>query len=282
MSDIWTAIFVMSCFAALAAMIAARYLSTQKGQWVMLWLAVSMLATILFLLNLTGQLAWARIVPHSAAIIYTNLAAIFAGLGAGWGWRLPHTPTWRRAILASGLALASLAVICWPLLSLALRPPPKGESIWKGPVALQTSWATCSPAAAATLLSAEGIYVSERDMIPLCLTDDAGTPTLGLYRGIKLIAMQHGRHVQVVDRRLEKLLDDNEWPVLMAVRLPLGVEDPRFADEWGWIPGMGHSVVAFGRLPDGGLLVGDPAVGLELWSAAKLELLWQGNGLRVR
>jgi len=147
---------------------------------------------------------------------------------------------------------------------------------------MQSSWATCSPAAAATLLRAEGFEVSERDMIPLCLTDRSGTPTLGLYRGIKLIADQNDCQVEIVDSDLAKLLRDNDWPVLLAVRLPHGVDDRRYADEWGWIPGMGHSVVALGRTPDSGIIVGDPSVGLERWTEADLKLLWQGNGVRVK
>lgn len=281
MTDIWTAVAVMSLVSAGAAVLSARYLSTEKGQAVMLLLSLSVAATVFFILYAAGQLFWAQLVPSSAAIIYTNFAAVFAGLGAGWGWRLPNTPPWRRATLAILLGLASLTAILWPMLSMTLRPPPEGQNKWKGPVAMQTSWATCSPAAAATLLSAEGISVSEREMIPLCLTDYDGTPTLGLYRGVKLMASRNGRQVEIVDRELETLIQDDDWPVLMAVRLPLGVDDPRFEQQWGWIPGMGHSVVALGRTPDGGFLIADPAIGLEVWDEAKLETLWQGNGMRL-
>lgn len=183
--------------------------------------------------------------------------------------------------MATVLGMTSLAAVCWPLLSIALRPPPVGLDEWNGSVAMQTSWATCSPAAAATLLRAEGFEVSEREMIPLCLTDRSGTPTLGLYRGIKLIANQQERQVEIVDPDLAKLLADDDWPVLLAVRLPHGVNDRRYADQWGWIPGMGHSVVALGRTPDGGIIIGDPSAGLERWSESDLEVLWHGNGLRV-
>ena len=282
MSDIWIAIVVMSGVSAAAAWLSARYLYTEEGQRVILLLTLSISATVFFLLYLSGQLFWTRIVPSSAAIIYTNLASVFAGLGAGWGWRLPNVPRWRRALLATVLGLSSLAAILWPLLSMALRPPPEGHNESNGPVTTQSSWATCSPAAAATLLNAEGIRVSEREMISLCLTDGAGTPTLGLYRGVKLIANRNHRRIEIVGRDLEDLLAEDEWPVLMAVRLPFGVEDRRFADQWGWIPGMGHSVVALGRTPDRGFIIGDPAFGLERWSKSELEILWQGNGLRVR
>lgn len=282
MSDIWIAVAVMTCVSAGAAVLAARLLSTDKGQSVMLCLALSIVAAIFFLLYFAGQLFWARIVPSSAAIIYTNLAAVFAGLGAGWAWRLPRTPRWRQISMAVALGGASLAAILWPLLSIALRPPPEGQNKWEGPVAMQTSWATCSPAAAATLLTAEGIPVSEREMIPLCLTDYEGTPTLGLYRGIKLVASRNRRRVEIVDRNLGRLLQEDDWPVLAAVMLPRGVDDPRFEQEWGWIPGMGHSAVILGRSPQGEFVIADPAIGLEFWSESKLKTLWQGNGLRVR
>jgi hypothetical protein len=282
MGDIWVAVLVMSVVSAIAALTAAGYLHTDRGQRVMLVFALSILATFFFLLYFNGQLFWARIVPSSAAIIYTNLAAVFAGLGAGWGWRLPKTPVWRRGFLAIALGLTSLVAILWPLLSIFLRPPPEGHDKWMGQVAMQSSWATCSPAAAATLLNAAGIRTSERELIPLCLTDYDGTPTLGLYRGVKLIANRNGRQVEIIDRSLESLLQDDDWPVLISVRLPFGVDDPRFADEWGWIPGMGHAVVALGRTPDGGFAIGDPAIGLEHWPESKMETLWQGIGLRVR
>ncbi|SFJ07724.1 cysteine peptidase family C39 domain-containing protein [Planctomicrobium piriforme] len=281
MSDIWTAVVVMSLVSAAAGILSARYLSTAKGQWVMLLLTLSITAVVFFLLFFAGQLFWARIVPSSAAIIYTNLAAVFAGLGAGWGWRLPQATRWRRILLSILLGAAALAAILWPLLSVALRPPPEGQDEWEGPVAMQSSWATCSPAAAATFLTANGIKVSEREMIPLCLTDYDGTPTLGLYRGVKLMASRNQRQVEIVDPSLKKLLQDDRWPVLMAVRLPFGVDDERFEAEWGWIPGMGHSVVGLGRSPEGEFLIADPAIGLELWSESKLKTLWQGNALRL-
>jgi len=282
MADIWIAIAVMSCISALVGVVAARLLRTCGQQRAILLLASSVVATFLFLLYYAGQLFWARFVPSSAAIIYTNLAAVFAAVGAGAGWRLPNTPKWRRAFLATALGLTSLAAVLWPLLSMFLRPPPEGKDAWQGPVAMQSSWATCSPAAAATLLNAEGIRVSEREMIPLCLTDYDGTPTLGLYRGIKLVAGRNGHRVEIIDRSLESLLADDDWPVLISAKLPFGVDDPRFADEWGWIPGTGHAVVALARTPDGGVLIGDPAIGLEHWSESKLKTLWQGSGLRVR
>jgi len=75
--------------------------------------------------------------------------------------------------------------------------------------------------------------------------------------------------------------DDEDWPWLIAVKLPFGMEDRRCADQWGWIPGMGHSVVVLGQTDDGGFAIGDPSVGLEVWTEDDLNLLWHGNGIRV-
>ncbi len=281
-ADLTQAIAIMIGLSIAAALFTSTIAYSPKGQRTMLGLAIATLAMVYFLFYGSGQLFWARFVSDSAAIVYTNLAAIFAAMAAGWAWRLPKTPLWRRGLFATLLAIGSLAAIFWPLLSIAVRPPPAGGDDWQNGVAMQTSWATCSPAAAATLLRAEGMDVSESKMIPLCLTDSSGTPTLGLYRGIKLIANQNHRGVDVLNESLDELIAKDDWPVLLAVELPYGTKDSRYANEWGWIPGMGHSVVALGKTPDGtGLLIGDPSVGLEAWSTDDMQVLWHGDGIRV-
>lgn len=281
MTDLVTAIGVMTLLSVGAGLFTGLVGYSSKGQRVMLLMTLAILGAFYFLFYSSGQLYWAKLVPSSAAIIYTNFAALLAAMAAGWALRLPHTPRWRRIGITILLSLMSLAAILWPLLSIALRPPPAGGNDWQSGVALQTSWATCSPAAAATLLRAEGISTSESEMIPLCLTDSAGTPTLGLYRGVKRMAEQHGRSVEILNSTVEHLVETNDWPALLAVRLPFGVEDLRYVEQWGWIPGMGHSVVALGLSNDGRFVIGDPSVGLELWTAEDLEVLWHGDGLRV-
>ncbi|WP_404308432.1 cysteine peptidase family C39 domain-containing protein [Neorhodopirellula lusitana] len=281
MTDIFTAIAIMSAVCVAAGIFAGAVAYSNKGQRVMLLLACSVLAAVYFQFYGSGQLLWARFVPLSACIIYTNLAAVFAALAAGWSWRLPNTPAWRRGTMVVLLATMALAAITWPLLSIAVRPAPEGGDAWLDGVAMQTSWATCSPAAASTLLNAAGIRATEAELIPLCLTDSSGTPTLGLYRGVKLFAERNDRDVEVLDETLSQLLGADNWPVLLAVELPYGVDDRRYADQWGWIPGMGHSVVALGRTDDGGVIIGDPSTGLERWSEADLKVLWHGNGMRL-
>lgn len=281
MQDIWIAVAVMGGISLLCGLLAGGWLYPVGGQGVKLCMAVSLLGMFYFQLYASGQLFWARLVPVSAAIVYSNLSAPLAALAAGWSLRLQKTPVWRRALMVALLGGASVVAVLWPVLSIAVRPAPTGGDNWHGGVAMQTSWATCSPAAAATLLRASGINVSEAEMVPLCLTDGSGTPTLGLYRGVKLVAQRHQLDVQVLAVSLDELLAADDWPVLLAVKLPRGAQDRRYADQWGWIPGMGHSVVALGAADEGQIWVGDPSVGLERWSRRDLEVLWHGDGLRL-
>lgn len=281
MQDIWIAVAVMVGISLLCGLMAGGWLYPRSGQGVKLCMALSLLGMFYFQLYASGQLFWAKLIPVSAAIVYSNLSAPLAALAAGWSLRLPQTPIWRRALMVALLGGASVVAVLWPVLSIAVRPAPSGGDNWQQGVAMQTSWATCSPAAAATLLRASGIDVSESEMIPLCLTDGSGTPTLGLYRGVKLVAQRHQRDVQLLEGFLDELLAADDWPVLLAVKLPHGTPDRRYADQWGWIPGMGHSVVALGSAGDGQIWVGDPSVGLERWSRGDLEVLWHGDGLRL-
>ncbi len=281
-ADLYQAIAIMAGICLVAGCLTSQWAYSVTGQRTMLLLALAVVSAIYFQFYASGQLFWARWVSSSAAIIYTNLAAVLAAMAAGWAWRLPKIPPLRRAVLTLLLSLMCLATLLWPLLSLAVRPAPIGGDHWENNVALQTSWATCSPAAAATLFRALSINTSEAELVPLCLTDSAGTPTLGLYRGIKLIADREYRSIEIVSRSLDELLAAKAWPVLLAVELPYGAQDRRYAEQWGWIPGMGHSVVVLDSTPDGRLLVADPSVGLERWTAADLDVLWHGDGIRVK
>src|SRR5439155_26252660 len=62
----------------------------------------------------------------------------------------------------------------------------KIKNRWRRDICLQTSHATSSPAAAATLLRSHGIDTTEEEMARLCLTNPDGTSLLGLYRGLRL------------------------------------------------------------------------------------------------
>ena len=163
-----------------------------------------------------------------------------------------------------------------------LGETPRCRDAWIGGVCLQTSPDTCSPAAAATLLSRFGIEAQESELAQLCLTR-VGTMWQGLYRGLKLKVDSRDYEVEVFEGSVEELLHSFDGPQILAV----GVSDDRphpswYTEELGWSPGVRHSVVLLDQLPDGLLLVADPSVGYEFWTRDDLEVLWLGRSLRLR
>jgi hypothetical protein len=71
---------------------------------------------------------------------------------------------------------------------------------------------------------------------------------------------------------------------LLLVRLDRGADaDPRYEAEWGWTPGVNHTVVFYGfGVNDGNpdsVGIGDPAAGREHWNRDALRVLWHGEGL---
>ncbi|MDG2220264.1 MAG: peptidase C39 [Rubripirellula sp.] len=269
----------MSLLSLLVGGVACWY-SPEKRNPQILWITLLVVCMFVFIYYAAGHLIWATWIRNSAVIIWSNWTPIFAAAAAGTCWRLHETPRWRRVILAGALTLITIASVLWPFLGMALRDQPQGGNQWEGQVAMQTFWSTCSPAAGATFLKAGGVPASEAKLIPRCLTAASGTPALGLYRGVKITANESGRNVIAEKSTIDRLLDGNQFPAILLVALPMtGVEDPRYADEWGWIPGTGHSVVALAANGDG-VIVGDPAVGREYWKREDLEVLWRGEMIR--
>ena len=282
MTDIFSAIAIV-LFASIFLGVLVAWSERPEGYWRVTAMAILLLGAFGNVFYSTGRIIWAKYIPHSAVIVWANLIPIAAAIAAGLAFRLPNTPRWRQFLSSGMLGLLSIGTVFWPLQGFILRPPQPGGNVWKQDVAMQTSWSSCSPAAAATLLRANGIDVNESDLVTARLTDSRGTVSLGLYRGIKLYADANGFDVEIVPESLEELYLDDEWPVLLMVRLPRsGVDDPRYENNWGWIPGLGHSVVALGRTSKGGIVIGDPSIGRELWTDRDMQVLWHGEGIRLR
>ena len=281
MTELTIAMMTLAGVSAVAGVVAAR-MDVPKGERLIVALTLWLVATLGFIWFCVGRLYWAKWVESPAVIAWSNLSPVLLAVAAGWTWRLPGRPVWRRVLFAGSLALIAGGAAFWPVLGPILRPPRPASNLWADDVALQSSWANCSPAAAATLLRRVGIDASEREMVELCLTDSAGTPTLGLYRGLALKARSAQHEVAVVTGAGEAWLERQPWPALLLVQLPEeGVRDPRYETQWGWVPGLGHSVVCFGQRPQGGWLIGDPSHGREVWTRHDLDVLWHGRALRV-
>ena len=225
----------------------------------------------------------AGLLPVPAVIVYGNPAPLLGGVLAGLLATQRSVPAWRRLPLAAAVAAVGLF---GPASTLLHEPPPVRPQRSAG-VDLQTHPATCSAAAAATLLRARGVGgYTEKEMARLCLTGERGTPLLGVYRGLYLAAEASGSPLRPVFHRLtvDRLRARPELlPAVVSVRLTdeLDAREPRYRREWGWLLGVTHSVVLFRFTGSGRVEVGDPGAGREMWSVEGLEELWVGDVLSL-
>ena len=272
------------------------FVSRQIRQASPIWsvvLCFSVTAALGFVYFLNGWMTWARIVPVSAAIVWTNFTPLFLCIAAAAAWAIPGRPLWRRALLSSMLALFATGTLLQPILQPVIRPVPhSANTVWLAKeVCQQSSNVTCSPAAAATLLRANGINVEEHELIDWCLTDAMGTTSLGLWRGLKIATEETSYEPEVMDVSIDDLLSreprEDLFPCLILVGMPrfggsISIEEAqRYTEQYGWPRGFRHCVVLYGPSSDGGVEIGDPSVGRERWSRSDLEVLWRGQAVRL-
>jgi hypothetical protein len=219
-----------------------------------------------------------RIFPFSNAVIVANFYPPLVAFMAGICWRRIPSRSLRK-----GLLLVPLVVLSWlGVVRLLVTRPPIVTSRWSGRVCRQTSNASCSAAAGATLLRSIHISSSEREMADLCLTRPDGTSMLGLYRGLKLkLAGTAWKPVALDVHTVEELRAANGGPYLLSVELEPGTPNIEMYEDWGWGVGSRHSVVLFRFLPSGYADMGDPATGHERWTIDDLRVLWHGEGFRL-
>ncbi|MGE0378743.1 MAG: hypothetical protein AB7I48_08505 [Planctomycetaceae bacterium] len=234
----------------------------------------------------------ARLLPFSNLIIVSNWFPLASGFLAGLVWQrirdtpehIPLLPVFgkfrgspRRLFATTVLGIAGMATLVVPLLG---QPPICGND-WDGDLCYQTSPATCSAAAASTLLQYHGIYVSEGEMAALCLTR-RGTNWKGLYRGLVIQAAKISHPVEVFDLSVDELIEQFTHPCILQCELKLDDEDASGKYERdGWIRGQPHSVVLI-EIHDDRFVVFDPSVGLEVeWDQDAMSTLWHGQGLRI-
>jgi len=278
MVDLYTGMALMLAAAAVAFFVGQRLSRATRPRTATVLALLPCAFIVCFALLVRDHLLLTRLIPSSAAIIYGNplppAVALLCGIGCH---RMPRR-AWRKGVLLLPLALLCLYQ-SYGLLLMG-RPPPLDDR-WKDGVCRQTSLASCSAAAAATLLRAYGIGATETEMAEVCLTRQGGTPMLGLYRGLKLKAAGSGMGVQAFRSDIASLRAE-AGPVILSVRLDRRPDvDPRYERLWGWAPGVAHTVVFFGFDADGKAEIGDPAVDREHWRMEDLEVLWHGDGMRV-
>ena len=277
MSDLYAAIAVMGA-ASVAMFLLGRSIARSVGPLVLSAFALLACGAIVaFASVLRDDLLMARLLPFSSLPVLGNWLLPSVCFLAGLAWRAMPGRAARKLTL-----LVPLVLLCvYQSYGRLLIEVPPLEERWKDGVCRQTSAASCSAAAAATLLRAHGIDATEAEMARLCLTRPGGTSTHGLYRGLKLKTAGTGWNVQPFRGDLASLYNEPR-PVILSVRLdPAPGVDPRYERNWGWTPGVAHTVVLVGFRPDGKTEVGDPSVGREHWRVRDLEVLWKGEGVRL-
>lgn len=236
-------------------------------------------AMLLYIRTLWYDVRLASWLPFSNLIVLANWLPFFAAALAGVAWEKTRGCSWRRYGTAAALACTATYALLYPVLGSAPRCENRWD--WMGNC-LQTTDLTCSAASAATLLKAHGIPSSEQEMAELCLTRH-GTSWQGLYRGLKLKTAGTRWDVQVVacsHRELPRL----PGPMIISVGLESTARgDTDYTREFGWVPGVNHSVILHGFTNFGSAIIADPTQELsrEQWDEEMLRTLWRGYAIRL-
>lgn len=235
-------------------------------------LAVGWIA--LDILHFRRTYAFARWTGWRDVMVLANLEPLAAAVLIGVLLRVSRGSWYVKSLLATVLA----GIMLWQSYGRFFGPMPNTLERWNGEVCRQTSKSTCSAASAATLLTLHGIPATEGEMAKLCLTTDAGTQLLGLYRGLRI--KTDGTPWKVVPFRGDiATLRQANRPAILTVGIDYWqTSDPRYASDWGWIPGMFHTVVFMKFAPNGKVEIGDPGAGKEQWEEQGVLDLWKGEG----
>lgn len=264
---------------------------------------VTVLSLVVYVRFVWGQLWIVQWIPLPSVIVLSNwFPPLLAILAAATWLRLAPALTaegeapewtsseWRMAFLRRLPVMTALVVSAvYSVLHFIPQQPPECAFDWarpippmQVPVCIQTTNKTCSAAAAATLLVSLGYEATEQEMAELCLTK-SGTTWLGLYHGLSTKLFRTGYRVEFFEGDLSSLpLLLGGRPVLLCCQLDPAVADevPIYVTKGGWVPGVAHTVVYFGRFQNQHV-IGDPSVGYEVWGDQDLQVLWTGEGLKI-
>lgn len=238
----------------------------------------TVLAILSYLFLFRDSLFLAKLVPFPNLIVLANPVPIAGGFLAGLAWERIPERLWRKFLLVTPLVLITL----YSAYGRFPEKPPKCENHWSDGVCIQSSPVSCSAASAATLLKAHGISATESEMASLCFIRDSGTTMQGLYRGLKIKTRNTQWDVQAFTAEIDALRSMNVTPAIVKVGLKRGSRAGSiYENQWGWTRGVPHTVVLFRFLEDDTVEIGDPSIGREQWGYKDLQVLWQGEGLRL-
>lgn len=270
--------FAVSVTASLAAFLLGRAVGVRVGQRTSNLLAlISFVGLLAYLAFIWDQAVLVRWLPFSNAVVLGNWLPLEAAFVGGLAVTTRTTGV-RRWLPVIALQLAAMVTVIWPLLG---ATPRCGDSWYDSTTCLQTTNKTCSAAAAATLLKLHGIPATEQEMAELCLTRN-GTNWLGVYRGLKRKTAGTAWDVEVFNDSAEEVCQ-RPRPAILFVGLehnrPHGSQ---LQTEFGWRPGMQHSVVLLRSYPGNLLEIAEPSeLGRDYWTTTDFKQLYRGQGLRL-
>ena len=276
MLDLLVGIFVIGLLSAILFVVSLRA-SRRMHERLIHLLGIFVVAMIVaYVTRVQGHPALSQLLPFSNLIVLSNWQPLLVSALAGLLWHRLPAQVWRKSAVTCALVVACLLSVYRPILA----QPPAMHDRWDGPVCMQTSQASCTPAAAATLLRQHGIRTTEQEMALLCLTSRDGTQTLGLYRGLKLKTRGTPWDVYLFS---DGTIDDlrGMGPVLLSVELRPEVRTMRELQGGGWMVGVPHSVVLIGFIGAERVAIADPSFGRQIWTLDELRLLWHGEGVRL-
>ncbi len=249
--------FQLNLAAVLALVVLGAYLSSGWYRpWLVAWLPLSSLIVLGNWLPL-----WAA---GFAAIVDSQ-----QGLAAS-----------RRMALAVAIFMTGTYSAIYPVLGEA----PRCSNAWdKDGNCMQTTDHTCSAACAATLLHRVGITATEQEMAELCLTRE-GTNWQGLYRGLKLKTQGTPYDVQICSGGISELRRLESGPMIVSVGLQqFASSDTAFTREFGWVPGVNHSVIVRYFDQNGSAIIADPTQArcTESWAPETMDMLYRGVAFRL-
>lgn len=279
MSDLNWAIAIMGMVSA-AAFELPRRITRPWGRSALLATLSSACAGLVAFLWWVFDSQWMiRLLPLKNLMVFGNWTPVLAGVIGGVAWNARFAgPAWRRGVLTALLMGVSCYAAWGPVYTKRVKVDPSQQAtLWR-----QTSDASCSAAAAATLLNHFGIPATEAEMTELCLTSDRGTTNWGLYRGLRIKTEGTPYSVETVSGGADGVLAC-VGPVLVSSGIDKWqTADPEYETRGGWIRGVRHSVVSLGRDAAGRVAVSDPSTGTEAWSDDSFRTLFRGVAFALR
>ncbi len=280
MADLYWGFVVMTGVALVVFRFSAWYVEPLPNFYRPLLAAAIVLAMFAYVRLVWQSNVLAAWLPFSNLIVIGNWFPLFLAALAGILSRSVQIHTLRRGfgvLVLAGFSVYAMLAPFWG------ETPVCGELRNARGDSVQTTDFTCSAASAATLLRMHGIEATEQEMAQLCLTR-RGTNWLGLYRGLKLKTANTPWDVEVVRCSVDELSTQMQGPMIVEVGLDSNERvDPAFRYEFGWVPGMKHSVILREFTTHGRAAIVDPSpqIGREEWDFETLQSLWRGYGMRL-